>query len=47
MLADRLGAALLDQADDTASGRALRAAIDRVRIGVITDSAGTIHRQEA
>jgi hypothetical protein len=47
MLADRLGAALLDQADDTASGRALRAAIDRVRVGVITDSDGTIHRQEA
>ena len=47
MLADRLGAALLEQADDTASGTALRAAIDRVRVGVITDSDGTIHQQEA
>jgi DNA-binding transcriptional MerR regulator len=40
ILADRLGAALLKKAD----GEQLRAAMDLVRIGVVTDSAGTIRR---
>ena len=44
ILADRLGSALLARADDTASGESLRAALDRIRIGVISDAAGTLQR---
>ena len=47
MLADRLAAALFERADDTGGGEALRAAINRVRVGVITDSAGTFHQRGA
>ncbi len=45
-LADQLGIALDKRADDTQAGVALRAAIDQVRIGAVTDSAGRISRQE-
>jgi DNA-binding transcriptional MerR regulator len=44
MLAERLGAALAERADATGDGR-LRAALDDVRVGAVTDSAGTIHRR--
>jgi DNA-binding transcriptional MerR regulator len=44
VLADRLGAALTERADATGDGR-LRAALDDVRVGAVTDSAGTIHRR--
>jgi DNA-binding transcriptional MerR regulator len=44
VLADRLGAALLAKADRDAVGEQLRAAIDGVRVGAITDIAGTISR---
>ena len=43
-LADRLGAALAERADAAADAR-LRAALDDVRVGAVTDSAGTIHRR--
>jgi hypothetical protein len=43
-LADRLGAALAERADTTDGGR-LRAALDDVRVGVVVDSSGTIHRR--
>ena len=38
-LADRLGAALLQRAD-AAGGAGLRAAVERIRVGAVTDSAG-------
>lgn len=46
MLADRLGAALLRQSADagTAEGAMLREAIEQVRVGAFTDSAGNIRR---
>jgi len=44
-LADHLGAALEEHADTTADGGRLRAALDDIRVGVVTDSAGTIHRR--
>jgi DNA-binding transcriptional MerR regulator len=44
VLADRLGAALEEHAD-TADGGRLRAALDDIRVGVVADSAGTIHRR--
>lgn len=44
ILADRLGAALLAKADGDPAGEQLRAAIDRTRVGVTTDTAGTIRR---
>lgn len=44
-LADELGAALISRSDDTDGGAALRAAIDQVRIGAVTDSAGRISRR--
>ena len=47
MLADRLAAALLDLADGITTGDALRAAIDQARIGVITDSTGTLQQRGA
>jgi len=43
-LADRLGAALAERAAATGDDR-LRAALDDVRVGAVTDSAGTIHRR--
>jgi len=43
-LADRLGAALAEHADTVGDGGRLRAALDELRVGVIADSAGTIHR---
>ncbi len=43
-LADRLGAALAERAGSTGDGR-LQAALEEVRVGAITDSAGTIHRR--
>ena len=42
-LADRLGAALAQRAAATGDTR-LRSALTRVRVGAVTDSAGTIHR---
>jgi DNA-binding transcriptional MerR regulator len=47
VLADRFAAALLDQADDIAGGEALRVALDRIRIGVVTDSSGAIQRDSS
>ena len=44
-LADRLGAALADRAEGASDGGQLRAALDEIRVGVIADSAGTIHRR--
>jgi DNA-binding transcriptional MerR regulator len=44
-LADRLGAALQEYADTADDGGRLRAALDEIRVGAITDSAGTIHRR--
>jgi len=43
-LADRLGAALAEHADTASDGR-LRAALDDIRVGAISDSAGAIHRR--
>jgi DNA-binding transcriptional MerR regulator len=43
-LADRLGAALAERAETTSDGGRFRAALDEIRVGVVTDSAGTIHR---
>ena len=45
VLADRLGAALEEHADTAADGGRLRAALDDIRVGVVADSAGTIHRR--
>ena len=42
-LADRLGAALAERAEADGDSR-LRAALDEVRVGAVTDAAGTIHR---
>jgi DNA-binding transcriptional MerR regulator len=42
-LTDRLGAALAEQAAATGDDR-LRAALDSVRVGAVTDAEGTIHR---
>jgi DNA-binding transcriptional MerR regulator len=44
-LADRLGVALEEYADTVGDGGRLRAALDDIRVGAITDSAGTIHRR--
>jgi len=44
-LADRLGAALAERADATGDGGRLRAALDDIRVGVVVDSSGTIHRR--
>jgi DNA-binding transcriptional MerR regulator len=44
-LADRLGAALEEYADTAGDGGRLRAALDDIRVGAVTDSAGTIHRR--
>jgi DNA-binding transcriptional MerR regulator len=45
-LADQLGAALLARADHTPNGAALKEALNRVRVGVTTDAAGTIRRRD-
>jgi len=42
--ADRLGAALEERAEATGDSR-LRAALDDVRVGAVTDAAGAIHRR--
>ena len=42
-LADRLGSALAERAEATGDAR-LRAALDDIRVGAVTDSQGTIHR---
>jgi len=47
MLADRLGTALAELAADMSSGDALLAALDSVRVGVVADAAGTLHRRGA
>jgi DNA-binding transcriptional MerR regulator len=47
MLADRLGAALLAKAEGHPVGEQLRAAIEGVRVGATTDTAGTISRYRA
>jgi|SRR5215472_8620776 len=39
-LADQLGTALLERADGTEGGAALRAALERIRVGAVTDAAG-------
>jgi DNA-binding transcriptional MerR regulator len=44
-LADQLGTALIARSDSSERGAALRAAIDEIRIGAVTDSAGRISRQ--
>jgi DNA-binding transcriptional MerR regulator len=44
ILADRLGGALAERAEGTGDDR-LRSALDNVRVGAVTDSAGTIHRR--
>jgi DNA-binding transcriptional MerR regulator len=45
ILADRLGAALLARAGTTPSGAALRDVLNRIRVGVTSDAAGSIHRR--
>jgi len=45
VLADRLGAALSEHADTIGDDGRLRAALDEIRVGVVADSAGTIHRR--
>ena len=44
-LADRLAAALAERASTTSDGGRLRAALDDVSVGVVADSAGTLHRR--
>ena len=46
ILADRLGAALLAKAEGEPVGEQLRVAIGRIRVGVTTDTAGTIRRNQ-
>jgi DNA-binding transcriptional MerR regulator len=45
-LADRLGAALAERAATTDDGGTLQAALEKIRVRAVTDSAGAIHRQE-
>jgi DNA-binding transcriptional MerR regulator len=45
ILADRLGTALAERAGTAGDGGRLRVALEEVRVGAITDSAGTIHRR--
>ena len=47
ILADRLGDALLHQATEFDGGEALRAAVERIRAGVVATGDGTIKRREA
>lgn len=46
ILADRLGAALAERAATADDGGTLRAALEKIRVGALTDSAGAIHWQE-
>lgn len=46
-LADRLSGALIERSHDASSGNSLRAAIDRIRVGVVTDAAGTLRERGA
>jgi DNA-binding transcriptional MerR regulator len=46
-LADRLGAALFERAADSDDPDALRAVVESVRVGVVTDSDGTISKRGA
>jgi DNA-binding transcriptional MerR regulator len=43
MLADRLGAAIIERTDRTDRGATLREALDRIRVRAVADSAGHIH----
>jgi DNA-binding transcriptional MerR regulator len=47
VLADRLAAALLHQADDLPGGAELRAAIGRVSTGAVRDSTGALQRRSS
>jgi DNA-binding transcriptional MerR regulator len=47
VLADRLAAALLGQADRINGGAELRAAIDRVSTGAVKDSSGSLQRRSS
>jgi len=47
VLADRLAAALLLQADDIPGGSELRAAIGRISTGAVRDSAGSLQRRSS
>lgn len=47
VLADRLAAALLHQADDLADGAELRDAIGRISAGAMRDSSGTLQRRSS
>ena len=47
VLADRLAAALLRQADGITGGEALRSAIGRISVGAVKDSSGTLHRRSS
>jgi len=47
VLADRLGAALLDQAEAIADGAELRAAFARMSVGAVRDSSGSILRRSS
>jgi hypothetical protein len=44
-LADRLGAALTERAATAGDAGRLRAALEGLSVGAVTDSAGTIHRR--
>jgi DNA-binding transcriptional MerR regulator len=46
-LADRMGAALLARSADAPDGAELRAAIERVRVGAVADSRGTMHTRRS
>ena len=43
-LADRIGAALAERAGTARDGGQLLAVLDEIRVGVVADAAGTIHR---
>jgi DNA-binding transcriptional MerR regulator len=45
-LADRLGTALAERANTADDGGTLQAALEKIRVRALADSAGTIHRQE-
>jgi hypothetical protein len=44
--ADRLSGALVEHAREADGGDSLRRAIDRIRVGVITDSTGAVYQQD-
>jgi DNA-binding transcriptional MerR regulator len=45
ILADRLSAALIRFSREVSGGEMLRAAVDRIRVGVVADSAGQLHQR--